>query len=75
MGFLLGIQARQALSAPRCWRKQRHASQGAADAHLRALKRAENVRDTELLNAYPCQDCGAWHVGRYRGVGKMGSQS
>jgi hypothetical protein len=49
---------------PRCWRKQKWRSEGAAQAHLRALKRSSGVKDEDRLNTYPCPYCKWWHVGR-----------
>jgi len=47
-----------------CWRKQRYKSQGAANAHLRALLKSPVVQDAPQLNAYKCRHCGWYHVGR-----------
>lgn len=49
-----------------CDGKHQHASQGAAEAHIRALKRMPNVKNPELLRAYCCTNCGKWHTGRIR---------
>lgn len=46
-----------------CWRKVPHRSFGAADAHLRALKRNPLVRDIASLRAYECVHCRRFHVG------------
>jgi hypothetical protein len=55
----------------RCGRKQRHASQGAADAHRRSLQqRYPDVPAT--LRAYPCPICGGWHLGRSEERGHAG---
>lgn len=40
--------------------KQRHASQGAAAAHLRGLRR----KNAYVGRVYPCLQCAGWHVGR-----------
>lgn len=47
-----------------CDRKERHPSQGKAEAHLRAILRQEKCDDRDRLNAYRCGHCGGWHVGR-----------
>lgn len=46
--------------------KQRHASKGAAEAHLRALLKRGDVLESDkpLYNTYVCGGCGDWHVGR-----------
>ena len=41
--------------------KHRHASKGAAEAHLRSLVK---IGDEVQRYAYPCNDCFGWHVGR-----------
>lgn len=43
-----------------CLGKMRHASQGKADAHMRALKRSGDEHD---LRSYFCVRCKHWHVG------------
>lgn len=48
----------------RCWRKQRWRSDGAAQAHLRALRRAVYVKDEIHLHVYLCPYCQWYHVGR-----------
>lgn len=50
----------------RCAQKQRHASEGAAHAHLRALAKGDFVpaADVARLVPYPCPFCHGWHVGR-----------
>lgn len=40
--------------------KIRHATEGAAYAHLRSL---EHDRGEIRLNVYRCAHCGCWHVG------------
>jgi len=47
-----------------CWRKHRWRSEGAAQAHLRALLRSPYVQNADQLNVYQCRSCGTWHVGR-----------
>ncbi len=47
----------------RCWRKEKHDSQGAAEAHLRSLEKRDMVTNAETVNTYQCPYCGAWHVG------------
>lgn len=47
----------------RCWRKQKYKSKGAADAHLRALRRANYVQGEAQLNSFLCRGCGCYHVG------------
>jgi hypothetical protein len=51
------------MSALRCDGKVRHPSKGAADAHLRSVKRLPGY---ELYGgeSYPCVKCRDWHVGR-----------
>ena len=44
-----------------CAGKQKHASKGAADAHIRALQR--RGRDVTDLHAYFCGYCRSNHVG------------
>jgi len=51
-----------------CWPKEQHASQGAAEAHLRALIKLGKERDAEQLRAYKCHHCGKHHVGHLGGV-------
>lgn len=47
-----------------CWRKEKHKSQGKAEAALRSMRRRpENLRDGDRLNVYECRHCGWWHVG------------
>lgn len=55
--------ARRAVRMATCAHKQRHQSQGAADAHLRALVRRFGVQVSEL-QPYACNVCGGWHLGR-----------
>ena len=48
----------------RCGRKRRHASQGKAEAAIRALIRRDLDRPSEgRLAAYRCPRCLSWHVG------------
>lgn len=54
--------------ARRCWPKEQHASQGAAEAHLRALIKLGKERDASQLRAYHCRHCRQWHVGHLGGV-------
>jgi hypothetical protein len=64
-GFRLGDALRTTtLHKPKCWRKQRWASQGAAEAHLRSLLRQDFVKDVARLNVFRCKECGTFHVGR-----------
>lgn len=49
-----------------CWRKRRHESLGAAEAHLRALLKRPFAKDTDRLNAYHCPHCHGYHIGRLR---------
>lgn len=54
---------------PSCWRKQKHKSEGKANAHIRALhRRAEAEHHVADLSLYPyqCRHCGCWHVGHPR---------
>lgn len=61
----LGESARlTGMTLDRCWRKQKWRSEGAANAHLRALLRFAKVKNQELLNVYLCPYCSMWHVGR-----------
>ncbi len=46
-----------------CWRKTKHASQGAAEAALRSLATREKLKDPTTANVYLCSHCGWWHVG------------
>ena len=46
-----------------CWRKERHATEGAAEAAQRSLERRDLAKDLETINVYHCAYCGAWHVG------------
>jgi hypothetical protein len=46
-----------------CAGKQWHRSEGAAQAHLRALARRYGVLPS-TLQAYRCRACRGWHVGR-----------
>lgn len=55
------------VSPNRCWRKQRWRSQGAADAHLRALRKAPWCKDGAQLNVYLCPWCQWYHVGHNGG--------
>jgi len=56
---------RNSLRAPRCWRKQRFTSQGAAWAQLRSLrKRGLTQEETRgPLLPYSCPHCAGWHTG------------
>ena len=56
--------ARRAARIATCAHKQAHASAGAAEAHLRALRRRFEDRLSAGLRVYQCRVCGAWHVGR-----------
>jgi hypothetical protein len=61
----LGDIARLIDVTPRpCWRKQRWKSQGAAEAHLRALVKMPFAKDVDRLSTYECKACNSWHVGR-----------
>lgn len=42
-----------------CAGKQKHKSQGAAEAHLRALAQLDGAR----MKVYLCGFCNKWHVG------------
>jgi len=47
--------------------KQRHASKGAAEAHLRAMLKRDDIpqSDKDLFCTYICgYGCGDWHVGK-----------
>ncbi len=48
--------------------KHKHASRGAAEAHIRALQR---IGDHTVRRPYLCPElqCGAWHVGREKAKG------
>ncbi len=46
-----------------CWRKEKHASKGAAEAHLRSLAKRGKLKDKDTVNVYKCPHCGSWHVG------------
>lgn len=58
-----------AIAARQC-RKHRHASPGAAEAHLRAMhKRSDTVIEPATLTVYECTaKCGrgVWHTGHDR---------
>jgi hypothetical protein len=54
------------LTLPKCWRKQKYKSEGAANAHLRSLGRSAGVQRENELNAFVCPWCKYWHVGRSR---------
>jgi hypothetical protein len=57
----------RALSNP-CWRKEKHQSQGKAEAALRSMRRqSEWLRDGDRLNVYQCVHCRQWHVGHRPG--------
>lgn len=64
MGFYLGdiVEALRTCANP-CWRKERHASQGAALAHMRSLLKTGREKDASRINVYRCKFCGTWHVG------------
>lgn len=68
LGTLPGAAALR-LARP-CWRKVRHASRGAADAHRRALSRLPVAYNVDLLESYCCRRCGGWHVGHRIGVAR-----
>jgi hypothetical protein len=55
--FRLGDLPTAAVLRQRCYPKVPHVSQGAADAHLRALQRTRTVVAGELLNTYRCRHC------------------
>jgi hypothetical protein len=48
---------------PWCDGKQAHKSQGAAEAHIRAL--ARRGRDVSQFNIYYCATCLKFHLGRH----------
>jgi hypothetical protein len=54
--------------ARKCWPKVQYKSQGAADAHIRALKKAGKEGDAATLRAYRCVHCHAFHVGHLTSV-------
>lgn len=57
--------ARRASRVRTCSSKQFHRTQGAAEAHMRALERRFG-HQTESLRVYKCRICGGWHLGRLR---------
>lgn len=61
LGTLPGAAALR-LARP-CWRKVQHRSRGAADAHIRALRRLPVADNADRLESYACRHCGGWHVG------------
>jgi hypothetical protein len=63
MTFILGDIARlHGLARLPCRKKEPHKSRGAAEAHLRALRK--RFGDTGTLAPYVCTYCGHWHIGR-----------
>jgi hypothetical protein len=45
-----------------CWRKQKWATEAAAQAQLRSIVKRGLEKDPERIRVYKCP-CGAWHVG------------
>lgn len=46
-----------------CWKKERHATPGKADAAMRSLLKQGLEKDASRINVYQCEHCGSWHVG------------
>jgi len=65
MGFKMGEAQHGNMYVPKCWRKQSWKSKGAAEAHMRALKRSPGVKHADRLNVYECLQCKRYHVGRW----------
>lgn len=53
------MSSKRHLRRKKCERKIRFASAGAARDRARAIQRAGGY----LLNVYPCEFCGGWHIG------------
>lgn len=56
-------QARRSARRPWCDGKHRHKSEGAALAHVRALRRSLGVEDGDTLVVHKCVTCLQWHCG------------
>lgn len=48
--------------ARKCWPKEQHESEGAADAAARSLLK-RNLEKGVTLHSYKCPHCGSWHTG------------
>jgi hypothetical protein len=59
-------QMKDALRSLGYCHKQAHGSEGAAEAHIRALVKLGKETAPDLLSPYRCTKCGKWHVGRPR---------
>jgi hypothetical protein len=47
----------------RCVKKERHTSEGAAQAALRSLLRRGLATDPARIHVYRCPHCDGWHTG------------
>lgn len=63
MKFTLGDMVPDGLGRRPCWRKERWASKGAAEAQMRSLLARDKSKDPGRINAYECPYCKQWHVG------------
>ena len=57
----------------RCWPKEQHATEGAAEAQMRSIQKRDLEKDAAKIHVYKCYDCkhpatgkAAWHVGHRR---------
>ena len=50
---------------PCCDGKERFRNKGAAELVIRARQKKHRLRTKHRtsVNAYPCRDCGGWHIG------------
>lgn len=59
----------QAAGRDPCWRKERHFSEGAAEAQMRSILRRDLAKDVKRIHVYVCPECSerydrkVWHVG------------
>ncbi len=63
---LRGEIIRRAKARRRCWPKEQHKTQGAAEAQLRSITRRGLEKDLDRIHTYYCPTCHTWHVGHGR---------
>ena len=70
------MRAQPALRAlvRKCWPKEQHKTQGAAEAQMRSITKRDLEKDNSRIHVYECPDCvhpdtkkAAWHVGHGHG--------
>lgn len=70
IAVLCGVAVNRLQDAPglrrlarKCWPKEQHRTQGAAEAAMRSLLKRGLEKDAEKLHAYLCPFCKFWHTG------------